>query len=199
MVYTDKIQRAVRFCIKTHELHQKQKRKGKDVPYIVHPLSVGVILAAAGACEDAITAGILHDTIEDSVEDKKVTRQDLEDRFGFIVADIVESVTETEKNLPWEQRKEEAYEDIQGYSYESVLVKSADLISNVTDLLWDYHQSGDKVWSLFNAPKEKLVEHWTKVAAALLKRWPESPLADDLRTIQNRLAGMEEASKDSRD
>ena len=199
MVYSQKIQRAVRFCIKTHELHQKQRRKGKDVPYIVHPLSVGMILAGAGACEDAIAAGILHDTIEDSVEGKKVTRQDLEDRFGFIVADIVESVTETEKNLSWEQRKEEAYEDIKGFSYESVLVKSADLISNVTDLLWDYHESGDKVWSLFSAPKDKLVEHWSKVADALLKRWPESALADDLRSIEGRLAGLKEAPDDNSD
>ncbi len=70
MIYTQKIQHAIRFAIKTHEGYQKQKRKGKDVPYITHPLTVGLILAKAGANEDVIIAGILHDTIEDSIEEK---------------------------------------------------------------------------------------------------------------------------------
>ncbi len=42
---------AIRFSIRTHEVFQKQKRKGKDIAYINHPLTVGVILARAGATE----------------------------------------------------------------------------------------------------------------------------------------------------
>jgi len=68
MIYTAKIRQAIRFAIKTHEVYQKQKRKGKDVGYISHPLTVGVVLAKAGASENVIVAGVLHDTIEDSVE-----------------------------------------------------------------------------------------------------------------------------------
>jgi (p)ppGpp synthase/HD superfamily hydrolase len=190
MVYTDKIQRAIRFSIKTHELHQKQKRKGKDIPYIVHPLTVGMILAAADACEDAIAAGILHDTIEDSLPEKKVTRKELEERFGSIVADIVESVTESEKSLDWVQRKEEALEDIAGFSYESVLVKSADVLSNHTDLLSDYGEMGKAAVERFGAGPEAYLEHGIKVINALIKRWPESPLAPDLELVRGRLDGL---------
>ena len=43
MVYTDLIREAVSFAIKTHEIDQKQLRKGKDIPYITHPLTVGII------------------------------------------------------------------------------------------------------------------------------------------------------------
>jgi (p)ppGpp synthase/HD superfamily hydrolase len=39
MVYREQIKKAIRFAIKTHEVYQKQKRKGKDVPYITHPLA----------------------------------------------------------------------------------------------------------------------------------------------------------------
>ncbi len=66
MILTPKIRSAIRFAIKTHEVDQKQARKGKDIAYIGHPLTVGLILARAGANEDTIIAGILHDTIEDS-------------------------------------------------------------------------------------------------------------------------------------
>jgi len=98
MIYTSKIQKAIKFSIKTHEVYQKQKRKGKDIPYIVHPLTVGIILASVKASEDVVIAGILHDTIEDSIPEKKVTKKMLIERFGKKVADLVESVTEKIKN-----------------------------------------------------------------------------------------------------
>ena len=56
MLYSNKISKAIRFSIKTHEIYQKQKRKGKDIPYITHPLTVGLILARAGADEDVVVA-----------------------------------------------------------------------------------------------------------------------------------------------
>src|SRR3989344_218680 len=105
MKYTTLIQKAIRFSIKTHEIYQKQKRKGKDIPYITHPLVVGLILARAGADEDIIVAGILHDTIEDSIPEKKVTKETLMERFGKNVAEIVVSVSESNKKLSLEERK----------------------------------------------------------------------------------------------
>jgi (p)ppGpp synthase/HD superfamily hydrolase len=44
MVNIQKIQKAIKFAVKTHEVYQKQTRKGKDVSYITHPLTVGLIL-----------------------------------------------------------------------------------------------------------------------------------------------------------
>ena len=67
-----KIQKAIKFATKTHEVYEKQKRKGKDIAYIIHPLTVGLILSSVGADEDLVCAGILHDTIEDSIPAKKV-------------------------------------------------------------------------------------------------------------------------------
>jgi len=134
MIYTQKIQHAIRFTIKTHEGYQKQKRKGKDVPYITHPLTVGLILAKAGATEDVIIAGILHDTIEDSIEEKKVTKEMIVERFGENVYELVLSVTEQNKKLPWDERKAESIKHIETFSNDSVLLKSADTISNVTEI-----------------------------------------------------------------
>ena len=191
MVFTPLIQKAVRFSLKTHEVYQKQKRKGKDIPYITHPLAVGLILARAGASEDVIAAGILHDTIEDSVQEKKVTREMLSERFSEKVAALVENVTETQKDLPWEDRKKEALEHIESFSNDAILVKSADVISNISELLDDQTQEGERVWDRFNASKEMFLENTYRVITSLRRRWPESPLSRDLDELRDRLVSIE--------
>ena len=181
MILTPKIKKAIRFATKTHEVYQKQKRKGKDIPYITHPLAVGLILARANASEDVVVAGILHDTIEDSTEKKKVTREMLAERFGENVAGLVASVTEEHKDALWEDRKREAREHIKHFSHDSLLVKSADLVSNVSDILDDYADHGSKIFERFNAPKEKnekVIENYIETMKLVLDQWPENPLAD---------------------
>lgn len=190
MIYTSNIQKAIRFSVKTHEVYQKQKRKGKDIPYITHPLSVGLILARAGASEEVIIAGILHDTIEDSIPEKKVTREMLAGRFKEEVAALVASVSETDKSLSWEERKKEALTHIATFSNGSLLVKSADIISNTSELLEDIEREGEEVFSPFNAPKEKIIKHYLESIAAIIGKWEDSPLADDLRFIAGRLQAL---------
>jgi len=182
-----KIQRAIKCAIKTHEIHQKQKRKGKDVSYITHPLTAGLILSSVGADEDVVCAGILHDTIEDSIMEKKVTFETLEKKFGTRVAQLVLDVTETDKSLSWEQRKEEALRHIKNFSHDSLLVKSADVISNLSEMLDDYEKHGDNIFKHFNAPKEKKIKNTFETIDALVESWPESTLAQELKGLKAEL------------
>jgi (p)ppGpp synthase/HD superfamily hydrolase len=119
MIYTRNIEKAIKFAAKTHNHYQEQKRKGKRIPYISHPLTAGIILSLAGASEEVIVAGILHDTIEDSIDEKKVTPAMIEERFGAVVRDLVLSVTEEDKALPWAQRKASALSHI-GHFYKTI-------------------------------------------------------------------------------
>lgn len=189
MILTPIIRKAIGFSIKTHEIYQKQKRKGKDIPYITHPLTAGLILARAGADDEVIAAGILHDTVEDSVPEKKVTREILAEEFGERVAELVMSVTEDE-NLSWEERKQRGLEDIQTLSYNSLLVKSADIISNVSEIIDDYKKCGETVWERFHKPKEITLGNIHRRNQAILERWPENPLAEDLRKLGDELAEL---------
>jgi hypothetical protein len=50
------------------------------------------------------------------------------------------SVTEQRKDLEWEKRKREALEHIKTFSHDSLLVKAADVISNV----WEFWQITEK-------------------------------------------------------
>lgn len=188
LMLTRKLKAAVRFSIKTHEVYQKQKRKGKDVAYITHPLTVGLLLARVGASEDVIAAGILHDTIEDSVPEKKVTRAMLAGRFGDRVARIVVSVTNKPKEqASWEERRRDALARIASYPHDSLLVRAADLVSNVSELIDDYGRDGDKVFLRFSRPKEKTLMKFQALIDAVLARWPGNPFARDLRVLARGL------------
>ena len=68
--------------------HAGQLRKTGE-PYIVHPLAVKKILEEWGMDEDTIIAGILHDTVEDT----KLTLDDIRKEFGESVAFLVDGVT----------------------------------------------------------------------------------------------------------
>jgi len=190
MILTHNIRRAIKFSIKTHEVYQKQKRKGKDVAFITHHLSVGLILSLAGADENEIIAGILHDTIEDSIPEKKVTKEMLAERFGEKTANLVQSVTELDKSVPWDIRKREMIESIGSYSRSSLLVKSADIVSNMSELIDDYKRWGEEVFERFYASKEKLIGHYLEAIDCILSRWEENPLKSDLIWIKDELKAI---------
>lgn len=190
MIYSTRLQKAIKFSIKTHEIYQQQKRKGKNIPYVTHPLAVGIILAKAGASEDVIIAGTLHDTIEDSIPEKKVTKEMLVERFGENVAALVESVTEKRKDLPWDERKAEALKHVQSFSHDSLLLKSADVVNNESELIVDYKKEGEVTFSRFNAPKEKLIKYKLLLISSIVQKWEENPLKEDLLDISRELQSM---------
>lgn len=190
MQYTQKIKEAIRIAIRVHELDQKQKRKGKDVPYITHPLIVGLILARVTKDENVVVAGILHDTVEDSAPSKKVTIGMIRRRFGSEVADMVSDVTEKNRDKDWVPRKKAAVENIKSLPHPSLLVKAADTIANCTELLADFRKEGDNTFRRFNVPKELLIEHYVEVIETIIKRWPEHPLRSDLDFHLSEIRGM---------
>ena len=68
--------------------HIKDKRKSGE-PYITHPIAVAEILAGFRLDRDTIIAAILHDTVEDT----EVTGEQIEQRYGKVVARLVDGVT----------------------------------------------------------------------------------------------------------
>lgn len=186
MIYTHKIQEAIDFATKVHEIDQKQKRKGKDIPYITHPLTVALILGRTGASEDLVIAGILHDTVEDSTSENIITLEMIIEQFGEGVSKLVESVTESDKSL---KRKEEALKAISGYSEDSLLLKSADIIANVSELIVDYKRDGFRTFDRFNASGEQIVGRAREMIRLILKTWPQIPTATDLTSLNRELSG----------
>lgn len=83
--------------------HKGQKRKSGE-PYIVHPLHVAYILVNEFHLYDAnaIAAALLHDTIEDT----KITYEDIEANFNRDIANLVLGVTDS-SNIVFNTKTEE--------------------------------------------------------------------------------------------
>ena len=113
--------------------HRYQKRKGKDKkPYINHPIKVAYVLSAEGSVSDPeiIAAGLLHDTIEDTL----TTYDELRGQFGQRVANIVVEVTDT-KFLAKQTRKQLQSTKASHASAAAQQVRIADKICNLRDIL----------------------------------------------------------------
>ena len=113
--------------------HKDQRRKDPGAsPYINHPIAlVNVLVNEGGVTDVAVIAGaLLHDTIEDT----ETTAQELDEHFGSAIREIVEEVTD-DKSLDKLERKRLQIEHAPHISEQAKLVKLADKISNLRDVV----------------------------------------------------------------
>ena len=114
------------------EKHRTQKRKDIDKsPYINHPIALANILAQRWVIdENVLCAAILHDTLEDT----ETTADELRKNFGEKITSIVLEVSD-DKSLEKEVRKQLQIDHAASLSKEAKLVKLADKIANITDII----------------------------------------------------------------
>jgi (p)ppGpp synthase/HD superfamily hydrolase len=161
-----KIHNAIIYAVKMHE---QQKRKGTDIPYIVHPMEVMQILTENQCSEEVIIAGILHDTFEDTV----ATPYDIEEKFGKNVLAIVAAETE-DKSKTWKERKQATIEHLRESEIETQLVCCADKLSNICSIYTDRLEVGDSVFDRFSAPS--IVDALEKIDGYKMKQEVVEPL-----------------------
>jgi len=144
--------------------HQNQKRKATDIPYIVHPVGVMLILIEFGENDpELLAAALLHDTVEDS----GVTHDQIRKEFGDRVAEIVAGCSEPDKDDTWENRKNHTIHYIKGAPRHIQLVSAADKLHNLRSMIKDYEEVGDKVWSRFKRGKDDIAWYYRSVLASL--------------------------------
>ena len=136
------------------QLHANQTRKVDKIPYISHLMSVSALILEAGGTEDEAIAGLLHDAVED--QGGKATREEIRQKFGETVVEIVDGCTETDitPKPPWKERKIQYIENIRNGSDSVKLVSQADKLHNARSLLIGYQNQGDKLWDYFSGSKE---------------------------------------------
>lgn len=151
--------------------HKGEKRKGKDMPYIFHPLEAAIIVAHMSNDESLIIAAILHDTIEDT----DVTYEEIKREFGDNIAELVQKETE-DKSKSWLQRKAHTLERLKEETMEVKIIAMGDKLSNMRAIARDYNKQGDKLWERFNE-KDKEKQSWyykgIKVSLKELEVYPE--------------------------
>ena len=164
--------------------HKSQKRKGTDIPYIVHPMEVMQILTACGCGEDVITAGILHDTLEDT----DTTPEEIKENFGQKVLEIVQTESE-DKSKTWKERKQHTIDDLKEAEEGTQIVCLADKLSNLRSIYADFQTDGNKLWKRFNAPKENIKWYYESVVDALEKDFSSLEAWKELKELTKTVFG----------
>jgi GTP diphosphokinase / guanosine-3',5'-bis(diphosphate) 3'-diphosphatase len=115
--------------------HHDGQTRASGEPYLVHPLEVALVLAEMKMDPVAVAAGLLHDSVEDTL----VTIQDIREEFGEQVAHIVEGVTKISK-IDFATREEQQAENLRKMmlamvdDIRVVLIKLADRLHNMRTL-----------------------------------------------------------------
>jgi len=127
----DVLQRAYRF---SEVCHQGQQRASGE-PYLSHPLEVAHLLVGFKMDVLTVTAGLLHDVLEDTA----ATKGDLEAEFGKEIADLVDGVTKIGK-LAFSSREERQAENFRkmlvamARDLRVLMIKLADRLHNMRTL-----------------------------------------------------------------
>lgn len=180
--YSDLIRRALAFAARKHTA----PRKGTDVPYIIHPVQVAIILARHGYDDHVLAAAILHDVLEDT----DATPDELRGVFGEKILHLVLELSEPQFDLPksetWEQRKWAKLEQLHQATPEALAICAADRLHNVSDILHEISVHGAVVWQRFRRRPEKYLEFERAVLEILRERFPH-PLTDEYAAALEKL------------
>jgi guanosine-3',5'-bis(diphosphate) 3'-pyrophosphohydrolase len=138
----DLVHRAYRF---SEQSHQGQQRASGE-PYLSHPLEVAGLLVDFKMDVTTVTAGLLHDVLEDT----KTTKDELVREFGADIAELVDGVTKIGK-LAFSSREERQAENFRkmvvamARDIRVLMIKLADRLHNMRTLGYLPSDKGKKI------------------------------------------------------
>lgn len=172
-------------------LHRDDVRKGADVPYLTHLLSVAALVLEDGGDETQAMAGLLHDAAEDHPTDEGPSGRlrEIEARFGADVAALVGFCTDhLEVEPPPSAFRKERYiahlrtaEDLRG-----LRVSLADKVHNARSIARDLRVHGDAMWTRFNTDPAFQLNYYRGLVDAFRSRGSvgfTSPMVDELDRV----------------
>ncbi|WP_180145455.1 bifunctional (p)ppGpp synthetase/guanosine-3',5'-bis(diphosphate) 3'-pyrophosphohydrolase [Acinetobacter sp. YH12052] len=126
------VERVLEACDYADIAHDGITRKSGE-PYILHPIAVSCILAHMRLDAETLMAALLHDVIEDT----EFTKQDITEKFGLTVAELVDGVTKLSHSSDKEYNKAASFRKILQATLQDprvIIIKLADRYHNMTTL-----------------------------------------------------------------
>ena len=167
------VSEAIIFAVNAHD---GMRRKKNNSPYILHPMEAAVIVSTMTNDQEVIAAAALHDVVEDT----DITIEEVEQKFGKRVRELVESETEDKReDIPpsesWYIRKEESLQVLKNTDDMDVLVVwIGDKLANMRSLYREWKVSGDAMWNNFNQKDPKMQAWYYCTIAELTNRLSET-------------------------
>ena len=144
--------------------HGDQKRKYTNDPYINHPIAVAEIVETVPHTQEMIAAALLHDVVEDT----DVTLDQIKDKFGSKVSDLVGWLTDISRPEDGNRRTRKALdrEHSANAPAEAQTIKLADLIHNTISIA----EHDPNFWKVYREEKIELLKVLTKGDRSLMNR-----------------------------
>jgi GTP pyrophosphokinase len=165
---TDLVRRAYAFSAKAHEGQTRQSGE----PYLQHPLAVAGVLTSLRSDVTAIVAGLLHDTLEDTL----ATPEELEREFGKDILRLVDGVSKIGK-IQFRN-----YEEKQAENFRKMVLSMADDIRVVLIKLADRLHNMRTLEHLHEAKRQEIAQETLEIYAPLANRlgigWVKNELED---------------------
>ncbi|MEK7268471.1 MAG: HD domain-containing protein, partial [Nitrospirota bacterium] len=162
------VRRAYAFSAKAHA--GQTRRSGE--PYLRHPLAVAGVLTSLRSDVTAIVAGLLHDTVEDTL----ATPDEIEQEFGKDIARLVDGVTKIGK-IQFRN-----YEEKQAENFRKMVLSMADDIRVVLIKLADRLHNMRTLEHLNEVKRQQIAQETLEIYAPLTNRlgigWMKNELED---------------------
>jgi (p)ppGpp synthase/HD superfamily hydrolase len=155
------------------DAHGDQRRASDGAPFISHPREVAALLYATGAGDEAVAAGVLHDTVELT----PTSVGEITERFGSAVGELVGAVTEDVDIRSYRQRKAALRDQAIEAGEPAAVLFAADKLSKVREYRTQLTRStrgGDP-------PRPRRLSHYTQSLLSLERVIPHHPLVIELR------------------
>ena len=185
------VSEAIAFAVKAHD---GMRRKKSDAPYILHPMEAAVIVGSMTDDQNLIAAAALHDVVEDA----DITIEEIEEKFGKRVRELVESETEDKRaDLPpsdtWHIRKEESLEVLKNTDDIAVLmVWLGDKLANMRAIYRDFKVEGMTMWQRFNQKDVNEQAWYYRTIAKLTQRLSDTSAWLEYKTLTELVFGKGE-------
>ena len=187
----DLVSEAIAFAT---EAHDGMRRKKSDTPYILHPIEVAVIISTMTDRQEVIAAGLLHDVVEDA----GITIEQVGEKFGERVKELVASETENKREeLPseqtWRIRKEETLEKLRVTDDIDILMLwIGDKLSNIRAIYRSYLVEGSAVWNRFHQSDANVQAWYYRSILKYTERLSHTLAWNEYKSLVEKIFGAEE-------
>lgn len=156
--------------------HAGQLRRGSDGhPFIDHPVAVAELLLRHRYGDEVLAAALLHDVVEKS----EIETTEVRERFGDVVADLVEALTEDETIPSYEERKDEHRQRVARADPAAQAIFAADKLTNVAMLREAYALIGEGVSDELAVSLDLKIYVWEADLEMLFDGAPEMALTNE--------------------
>lgn len=182
------VSEAIALAVKAHD---SMRRKNSDTPYILHPMEAMIIVGTMSEDQNLLAAAALHDVVEDA----GISIEEIEEKFGKRVRELVESETEDKRaDLPpedtWRIRKEESLGVLKNTDDLAILmVWLGDKLANMRSIYREFKAEGEAMWQKFNQKDPQQQAWYYRSIAELTERLSETSAWLEYKTLTELVFG----------